>query len=429
MQKILELEKLPLGMMLETALEQAYNPALITDADFVNDGPNILYANPAFCKMTGYSLEQLLGRNPRFLQGERTDRQVIDRLRTAITNGEFFSGATVNYRQDGSPYYVEWNITPIVDQQGNITHFLSMHQDLSGRIESQRRNRILTGALDVADDAIFITNQSQQIIFINTSFERLTGYQRDEVLGKTPAFLNASDNVDMQQRKEIQSAIRESRVYTGIMHNRTKEGREIYVHQSISPLRLEDTEELFFISISKDVTKRMQERKQLEVIAFQDQLTSLMNRRGAQNALEDLLEDFQGGGEVFSLAICDIDHFKAFNDNFGHSAGDRVLCAVADCLLINTRHRDIVCRWGGEEFLIAFVGANEQEAWTQAERLRQRVLQLSLDGLPAITISIGVGMPKPREALKDLFNRVDEALYNAKGAGRNRSIKSSDLDN
>ncbi|HSG60307.1 MAG TPA: diguanylate cyclase [Pseudomonadales bacterium] len=429
MQKILELEKLPLGMMLETALEQAYNPALITDADFVNDGPHILYANPAFCKMTGYSLEQLLGRNPRFLQGERTDRQVIDRLRTAITNGEFFSGATVNYRQDGSPYYVEWNITPIVDQQGNITHFLSMHQDLSGRIESQRRNRILTGALDVADDAIFITNQSQQIIFINTSFERLTGYQRDEVLGKTPAFLNASDNVDMQQRKEIQSAIRESRVYTGIMHNRTKEGREIYVHQSISPLRLEDTEELFFISISKDVTKRMQERKQLEVIAFQDQLTSLMNRRGAQNALEDLLEDFQGGGEVFSLAICDIDHFKAFNDNFGHSAGDRVLCAVADCLLINTRHRDIVCRWGGEEFLIAFVGANEQEAWTQAERLRQRVLQLSLDGLPAITISIGVGMPKPREALKDLFNRVDEALYNAKGAGRNRTIKASELDN
>lgn len=429
MQKILELEKLPLGMMLETALEQAYNPALITDADFVNDGPHILYANPAFCKMTGYSLEQLLGRNPRFLQGERTDRQVIDRLRTAITNGEFFSGATVNYRQDGSPYYVEWNITPIVDQQGNITHFLSMHQDLSGRIESQRRNRILTGALDVADDAIFITNQSQQIIFINTSFERLTGYQRDEVLGKTPAFLNASDNVDMQQRKEIQSAIRESRVYTGIMHNRTKEGREIYVHQSISPLRLEDTEELFFISISKDVTKRMQERKQLEVIAFQDQLTSLMNRRGAQNALEDLLEDFQGGGEVFSLAICDIDHFKAFNDNFGHSAGDRVLCAVADCLLINTRHRDIVCRWGGEEFLIAFVGANEQEAWTQAERLRQRVLQLSLDGLPAITISIGVGMPKPREALKNLFNRVDEALYNAKGAGRNRTIKASELDN
>lgn len=429
MQKILKLDKLPLGMMLETSLEQAYNPALITDANFEHGGPNILYANPAFCKMTGYSQDELRGKNPRFLQGERTDKRVIAQLREAISSGQFFSGATVNYRKDGSPYYVEWNITPIKDSKGDITHFLSMHQDLSGKIESQRRNRILSGALDVADDAIFITNQAQKIIFVNHAFERLTGYLRDEVLGETPKFLNANDVEDFQQRKEIQSAIRESRVYTGIMHNRTKDGREIYVHQRISPLRLEDSNELFFISISKDVTKRIQERKQLEVIAFQDQLTSLMNRRGAQNELEDLMEEFQGGGEVFSLALCDIDHFKAFNDNFGHAAGDRVLCAVADCLLINTRHRDIVSRWGGKELLIVFVGANENEAWTQAERLRQRVLQLSLDGLPAVTISIGVGTPKPRETLKGLFNRVDEALYNAKGAGRNRTIKASELDN
>ena len=427
MQKILELDKLPLSTMLDTALENAYNPALITDANFANDGPFILYANPAFTKMSGYSLDELKGKNPRFLQGERTDRSVITRLKEKIHKGDYFSGSTVNYRKDGSPYYVEWNITPIKNERGEITHFMSLHQDLSGKIESQRRNRILSGALDIADDAIFITNERQQIIFVNLAFERLTGYAKNDVIGKTPKFLHADDPEDMQQKKDFELAIKESRVFTGIMHNRTKDGRKIYVHQSISPLRIDDTEELFYIRISKDITKRIEEQKKLEVIAFQDALTSVMNRRGVQERLDELMEEFNGGDQSFSIAMVDIDHFKSFNDNFGHLAGDRVLCNVAECMLLNTRHNDIVARWGGEEFVIVFVGASEEEAWRQSERLRHKVMQLSLVGLPPVTVSIGVATIYPREPIKDLLNRVDEALHYAKGAGRNRSIKFSDL--
>jgi len=104
---------------------------LITDALFTNGGPHITYANQTFCDMTGYSLEELLGKSPRILQGELTDSAVIDRLRESLQNEEYFIGSTVNYRKDGKPYEVEWNITPVLSESGKVESFISIQQDLS----------------------------------------------------------------------------------------------------------------------------------------------------------------------------------------------------------------------------------------------------------------------------------------------------------
>lgn len=128
--------------MCEAAFEHLYNAVVVTDADF-DGGPFIRRCNPAFCALTGYSEEELVGKSPRILQGADTDRQVIDRLRRQIRAGEFFQGSTINYRKDGAPYAVQWNISPICGADGAIVAYVSIQQDITALIEANERNRVL----------------------------------------------------------------------------------------------------------------------------------------------------------------------------------------------------------------------------------------------------------------------------------------------
>jgi PAS domain S-box-containing protein len=125
-------------LLLASAAEQSMDGIVITDTDIDAPGPRILYANPAFCAMTGYNLEELLGQSPRILQGSATDRQVLLALRDALEVGEAFEGQTVNYRKNGLPYPVRWRISPITDPTGRVTHFCASQRDLSGEWRLQQ---------------------------------------------------------------------------------------------------------------------------------------------------------------------------------------------------------------------------------------------------------------------------------------------------
>ena len=117
------LESAQLLNLLETAVEQAKEAVLITSARLEPPGPQILFVNPAFTEMTGYSQEEILHKTPRILQGPKSDRAMLRRLREALGREEPFSGETVNYRKDGSEYYVEWDITPIRGSAGRDQSF------------------------------------------------------------------------------------------------------------------------------------------------------------------------------------------------------------------------------------------------------------------------------------------------------------------
>ena len=119
--------------MLETAVEQAKEAVLITSARLDPPGPEILFVNPAFSEMTGYSQEEVLDKTPRILQGPKSDRAMLQRLREALSRGEPFSGETINYRKDGGEYYVEWDITPIRKSSGEITSLSYRFKEMSPR--------------------------------------------------------------------------------------------------------------------------------------------------------------------------------------------------------------------------------------------------------------------------------------------------------
>ena len=127
--------------LLNSAVLQAKESVLITDAQLDWPGPKIVFANPAFSLMTGYSVEEVVGKTPRILQGPRTERNVLERLRRNLERGEVFNGEAIQYRKDGTEYHQEWQVAPLRDAAGKITHYLAIQHDVSGqrKLEEQFR--------------------------------------------------------------------------------------------------------------------------------------------------------------------------------------------------------------------------------------------------------------------------------------------------
>ena len=135
------------GMALvKAAVESANDAILITEARLDLPGPRIEYVNAAFTRMTGYGVEEIVGQTPRILQGPKTDRGLLDRLRNDLASNESFHGETVNYRKDGQEYIVEWRITPLRDAQGQLSKWVAIQRDVTDRVRvQQERDRVLAG--------------------------------------------------------------------------------------------------------------------------------------------------------------------------------------------------------------------------------------------------------------------------------------------
>ncbi|MDX7598812.1 PAS domain-containing protein, partial [Aeromonas caviae] len=155
--------------LLKMAIMQSWNAVVITSADRAAGYP-VKIANPAFCQMTGYAIDELYGQSLKMLQGPATDQEVINRLRSCLTSGEYFEGMTTNYRKDGSPYLVRWNISPVRDEVGDITHFVSVQQDMTAYAKVEDTSKILGQALDAAAEPILVTDAHAKIIYANQSF-------------------------------------------------------------------------------------------------------------------------------------------------------------------------------------------------------------------------------------------------------------------
>lgn len=162
--------------------------------------------------------------------------------------------------------------------------------------------------------------------------------------------------------------------------------------------------------------------EETQLLALTDGLTGLYNRRHATKRLEEEIARARRNNKGLCVAMCDVDHFKAINDEFGHGAGDRVLQQIANSLTEYVRRNDIVARWGGEEFLVIFSEIKLTAARIVAERLRGRLANTpQVEGGPEqISVSIGLSMLRPGLTADALIEQADQALYRAKARGRNR---------
>ncbi|HNY27125.1 MAG TPA: sensor domain-containing diguanylate cyclase [Candidatus Sumerlaeota bacterium] len=164
-------------------------------------------------------------------------------------------------------------------------------------------------------------------------------------------------------------------------------------------------------------------QKRLEAMATTDKLTGLVNRHAFDILARQLLNDSHRNSLSVSVLVLDIDHFKTVNDRFTHITGDRVIHDVAATLRARVRKSDVVCRWGGEEFLILLKSCNLEQAVLMAEQIRLSVANQTFEhaGAPfSVTISLGVAEYLPDESEEAFLLRADRALYRAKDLGRNR---------
>lgn len=188
---------------------------------------------------------------------------------------------------------------------------------------------------------------------------------------------------------------------------------------------------ILFISrvFIKDLKKA--EAKLLEM-ATRDFLTGLLNRRETYRRLHEESRRGTRFGEPLTVILLDIDYFKKINDSHGHLIGDRFLQETAEVLRSTLREYDILCRYGGEEFLVGALKANLDQAAQAAERVRLRIRDLRIPGgdgsAVGVTISAGVAQLRPGENIDQLIARADEALYRAKGTGRDRVVTAGESD-
>ncbi len=177
--------------------------------------------------------------------------------------------------------------------------------------------------------------------------------------------------------------------------------------------------------------KLLEERQTLNDLSMLDPLTGLYNRRGLQNRLETLMSLDTSGHFVLLL---DIDYFKAYNDHYGHMMGDQALIQVSAAIRNAVRSRDIVTRYGGEEFMVLLTSTTPEMAMQTAERIRQRVYDLKIPHMfnqsvaTNVTVSIGLA-PLLDENVEDALDQADKALYEAKHLGRNNILPSDALQN
>jgi diguanylate cyclase (GGDEF)-like protein/PAS domain S-box-containing protein len=284
--------------------------------------------------------------------------------------------------------------------------------------------------LEHLHDGVYFTDLERRITYWNRSAEQITGYQAAEVIGSRCAD-NILVHVDMEGvslclgRCPMAAAMTDGQHRAAEVYLKHKSGHRVPVSVRVSPLLDSHGEiiggaELFSdISSQHVLRRRMQE---LEELALVDSLTGLSSRNHLEAELEARIEESHRYGIPFGVLFLDVDHFKAFNDRYGHDVGDRALKVVAATFRACARPFDLFGRWGGEEFIGIIRHIDAAGLRAMAERIRRLVegSMISLPGeLEKVTVSVGATLFRAGDDLSHLVRRADQLMYRSKQAGRN----------
>lgn len=261
--------------------------------DFASDGisiadatqPNLplIYVNPAFEQITGYSRDEVIGKNCRFLQGSDTDQSVVDEIRAAIREQRDARVTLLNYRKDGVPFWNYFSIAPICDESGNVTHFIGIQVDVTDQKQAEialscSKNR-LSSIITSAMDGIVTVDTEERITLFNAAAEKIFGYRSEDVLGQ-PLEMLIPEQFREQHHAYIQAFGNSGTATRHMSHQRVvsarhANGNEFPIEASIS--QVTDIDQKLYTVIVRDVTERVraqQERDELQenIISMQHAL-------------------------------------------------------------------------------------------------------------------------------------------------------------
>ena len=278
------------NFMLRTkALDSANNGIVITDA-LKPDNP-IIYHNAAFEKLTGFTKEEILNKNCRFLQGDDRDQKEISKIRKAIKNGESCLATLRNYRKDGTIFYNDLYITPITNRRGIVTHFIGVQNDVTERVRAQEEKNHLATIFNESLNEIYVFD-AETLHFINANRGALKniGYTMDELKSMTPVDIKANINEDSFRKKYINKLLKkqEEQVDFETIHVR-KDGSTypVMVHLQLSLLK----DKKVFVAIIVDITEQKNYTIKLEK-TVQERTLQLQEALSKEKELNELKTKF-----------------------------------------------------------------------------------------------------------------------------------------
>ena len=273
--------------------------------------------------------------------------------------------------------------------------------------------------VDRLPKAVMMASRDQRISYVNRAFERITGYQREEVLGQRPSLLSSGLHSGSFYSELWQSLSRNGR-WEGLIWNRRKDG-DVYP-QWLTIYRVEGEEHPFYAGVFMDVGEVTRVTEPLASMAYYDPLTELPNRTLFTEFLDSRVNQRREPDRTFAVLFIDLDYFKEINDLHGHAVGDQVLRQAAQCIRSVVRQSDIVARLSGDEFAaIVELGENGE----QLDQICQRMVSAFRAPVIAegrehfVSVSIGTALfPRDGTTAPELLEKSDKAMYAAKTAGR-----------
>jgi diguanylate cyclase (GGDEF)-like protein/PAS domain S-box-containing protein len=328
---------------------------------------------------------------------------------------------------EGHCGFVQTNKWPILDAAGTVVGIFGISRDVSDAVRAESQLRLAASVFTHAREAIMITDLDGTILDINDSFNRITGFTRDDALGNNPRMLRSGRQSE-ELYESMSSTVSTEGHWSGEMWNRRKSGEIYPVMMTVCAVR--DGQDLVknYVSLFADITLLKNHQIELEQIAHFDLLTGLPNRALFSDRLEQALLQSQRRNRALSVVFMDLDGFKSVNDAYGHSAGDELLVTIAQRMKSALREGDSLARIGGDEFVAVLVDLDQQDDCLPVlDRLLQAasapVAVHTEQGRVTTQVSASIGMTAyPRDGVdaEMLMRHADQAMYMAKQSGKNR---------
>jgi len=303
-----------------------------------------------------------------------------------------------------------------------VTWNMRLRRDISKRKQVQEEQRMAASVFASTQEGILITDAQRNIIDMNPAFGSITGYSRDEILGKKPSLLKSGLH-DTSFYENMWRAINRQGYWRGEVWNRKKGGEIFAEWLTISAVADQQGKITHYIGTSSDITQLKEQERKLELMAHYDPLTGVPNRILLADRMHLAFAQTKRDNCLMAVGYLDLDGFKPVNDRLGHEAGDQLLIEVALRIKNALREGDTIARLGGDEFVFLLLGLEKVE---DCETTLHRLLEVISEPVSlknqAVSVSASIGIsifPEDNTDPDTLLRHADQAMYQAKQEGKN----------
>ena len=418
---------------LQSILDYTSHAIIATTKDGV-----ITLFNQVAEKLLGYTSQELVGKETPFLfhdkaQVEQRAKELSEELNEKVEVGfDVFTKKSklglknkdewIYIAKDEKKIAVNISISVLRDSNGEIDGYIGIAENIT---EQKKIDKQIKDYINLIDENVITstTNLNGNIIYASKAFCEISGYTKEELLGKNHRIVRHPD-MDKSVYKNLWATISSDEAWQGEIKNRKKDGDFYWVEVKVYPIYDINGKKIGYTGIRQDIT----DKKKIEEISITDELTKLYNRRYFNEVFAQELNRAKRDGKNIAFLMLDVDHFKLYNDTYGHQNGDLVLSKIGEVLnSCSKRAGDFAFRLGGEEFGMVFSEPTIEEAMTFANSVRESIKKLNMQhsrnsASDVVTASSGLVFIDSHNDLdvNQLYKKADDNLYRAKELGRDR---------